>query len=400
MLFLAAGIDPNLTKLFLVGVVIFSLCLLLRSLRQPYAVAYILAGVMLGQHGFQILTDQVVINSLGEFGLILLLFFIGMEISLPDLLKNWKVPAFGTLLQIGGSILAVCSLGFYLGWEWKRMIVLGFVISLSSSAVVIKILQDNLEMQTTIGKNVISILLMQDILIVPMLIIVGYLGGQVPSSAEIIKQLFGGVFIIGILLWITRKKEIQLPYSKSVEKDHELQVFVAFMICFGFALFTAFLGLSAALGAFIGGIVVHAAQSTTWIHDSLHAFRVVFVAIFFISIGMLIDLDFLKTNWETVAYLVTAVLFTNHLINSLILRYFGNSWQDSIYGGALLAQVGELSFILSALASGIGIISTYGYQLAILVIALTLLISPFWIGLTKMLVDKTHPIEQRVKSFV
>lgn len=108
---------------------------------------------------------------------------------------------------------------------------------------------------------------------------------------------------------------------------------------------------------------------------------------------MLIDLDFLQQNRQTVAYLVTAVLFTNHLINSLILRYFGNTWQDSIYGGAVLAQVGELSSILSALASSIGIISAFGYQLAILVIALTLLISPFWIAMTKQLVKKIHPID-------
>ena len=112
-----------------------------------------------------------------------------LEISLPDLLKNWKVPAFGTLSQIGGSILAILSLGFFLGWDWNHIIVLGFVISLSSSAVVIKILQDNGEMQTAIGKNVISILLMQDILIVPMLIIVSYLAGQVPSTAEILNPI-------------------------------------------------------------------------------------------------------------------------------------------------------------------------------------------------------------------
>jgi len=136
--------------------------------------------------------------------------------------------------------------------------------------------------------------------------------------------------------------------------------------------------------------VVHAARSTEWFHDSLHAFRVVFVAIFFISVGMMIDLNFLKANWQTIAYLVGLVFITNQLINAGVLRSFGNSWQESIYGGALLAQIGELSFILSALAFSNNIITQFGYQTTILVIALTLLISPLWIGLTRMLVNKTH----------
>ncbi len=389
---LLVGVDPNLYLFFLIGASIFGLCVLLRFFRQPYAVAYILAGVMLGEDGFQILTDRAVISSMGEFGLILLLFFIGMEISLPDLLKNWKVPAFGTIFQILGSVLMVFLLGMTVDWTISRIIVLGFVISLSSSAVVIKILQDNQEAQTIVGKNVISILLMQDILIVPMLIATNYLGGQIPATEEVIRQLIGGGLIIGLIIFLTKRKTIELPFSWVIEKDHELQVFVAFITCFGFALLTAFFGLSAALGAFVGGIVVNSAQSTNWFHDSLHAFRVVLVAVFFISIGMMIDLDFLKENATIIAILVSSVLLTNHFINMVILRYFGNNWKDSIYGGALLAQVGELSFILAAIAFADKIISDYGYQLAILVIAISLLISPLWIGTTRKLVNKTHPV--------
>ena len=389
MIFLA-GINPNLSFLFLIGMIVFALCLLLKLFRQPYVVAYIIAGILLGKSGFSILTDETVIHSMGEFGLILLLFFIGMEISLPDLLKNWKVPAFGTLLQIGVSILLVFITGWYFDWPINRIIVLGCIVSLSSSAVVIKILQDNQEAQSLIGKNVISILLMQDILIVPMMIATGYLAGQQPSTLELGLQITGGLFIIGIIVWIVKKKTIRFPYSDTIEKDHELQVFIALMLCFGFALLTASFHLSAALGAFVGGILMHAANSTSWLHDSLHAFRVVLMAVFFISIGMLIDVTFLLANTWTIFTLVTTVLLTNHFINAGILRFFGNNWQDSIYGGALLAQIGELSFILAALAFEDAIISDFGYKIAILVIALTLLISPFWIGLTTAIVQKRH----------
>lgn len=382
MIFLAS-INPNLPKFVLLGLIIIGLGVVLRFLRQPYVIAYILAGVLLGEHGFQIITDKELIHAMGEFGLILLLFFIGMEISLPDLLKNWKLATFGTTLQILSSVLMVALIGFLFSWPLNRIVVLGFVISLSSSAVVIKLLQDTNEAETLTGRNVISILLMQDILIVPMLIITSYLGGTAPTTDEIILQLVGGALIIGGIIWVIKQKQITLPFSKRFEEDHELQVFMAFIICFGFALVTAFFGLSAALGAFVGGIMVHAARSTEWFHDSLHSFRVVFVALFFVSVGMLIDLNFLLANWKIISLMILVVYLSNHFINATILHYFGRNWKTSLYGGALLAQIGELSFVLATSAFSAQIISDFTYQLTMAVISMTLLISPFWIALTR-----------------
>ena len=382
MIFLAAT-NPNLFLIVLIGLIVIGLGIVLRYFRQPYVVAYIIAGVLLGEHGFEIITDKELIATVGDFGLILLLFFIGMETSLPNLLKKWKIAVIGTTLQVLASILIVGLIGFFFSLPLNQIIVLGFVISLSSSAVVIKLLQDNKESQSPIGQSVVSILLMQDVLIVPMLIATSYLGATLPDTKDIMLQIVGGILIIGVIFWILKKKEITLPYSDKIEKDHELQVFIAFIFCFGFALITAFFGLSAALGAFVGGLVIHAARSTEWFHDSLHAFRVVFVALFFISIGMMIDLDFLYSNWDIIGLLILAVYISNHFINTVVLHYFGRNWKYSIYGGALLAQIGELSFVLAASAFHAQIISDFTYQLTIVIISLTLLISPFWIAITK-----------------
>ncbi len=382
-MFILSVLNDNLASFVLIGIIIIFIGAILRYFRQPYVIAYILAGVLLGKHGLQILTDQNVIHILGEFGLILLLFFIGMETNLLHLIKNWKVPIFGTLAQIIGSILLVGLLGWFLEWNINRIIILGFIISLSSSAVVIKILQDNKENQTEIAQNVISMLLMQDILIVPMLIITNYLGGSTPSTQEMVLQLVGGVLIISGIVWVLQKKQFKLPFDDYLQNDHELQVIIAFIFCFGFALFTALFGLSAALGAFVGGMLVHSAKSTEWFHDSLHSFRVVFVAIFFVSIGMLIDIQFFLTHWKIVLLLLFSVYISNHFINSVVLRFFGRTWKDSLYGGALLAQIGELSFVLASTAFFAEIITDFAYQLTIIVISLTLLISPFWITLTK-----------------
>lgn len=385
---LLAAINPNLYSFVLVAMVIITLGVILRYFKQPYIVAYIFAGVLLGDYGFEIITDREMINAMGEIGLILLLFFIGMEINLPDLVKNWKVATIGTLLQIGGSIGLVGLIGWYYSWSTPTIITIGFVISLSSSAVVIKLLQDNEETDSSVGKNVISILLMQDILIVPMLIITRFLGGHIPTYQESILQIIGGIFIIGMIVWIWKKQHIKLPFSERFEKDYELQVFVAIVICFGFAIITAFFGLSAALGAFVGGMVIHAAQSTKWFHDSLHAFRVMFVAIFFVSVGMMIDLNFLLENWKIVSAVILAVYVTNHFVNAVVLHFFGRNWKKSLYGGALLSQLGELSFVLGASVYAAGIISDFAYQLMIVVISLTLLISPFWISISKWLIDR------------
>jgi len=382
---LLSSINLDLVNLLLLGSIIIVIGSILRYFRQPYVIAYILAGVLIGKHGFQLVIDEKVIHLLGEMGLILLLFFIGMETNLPNLIKNWKIPTFGTLFQILGSVLMLCLIGWIYDWSLNRIIVLGFIISLSSSAVVIKLLQDSKDNQSEIGQNVISILLMQDILIVPMLIMTNYLGGNVPSSNEIFLQILGGLLVIGGMIWVLKKKEFSLPFGEALKEDHELQVIFALIVCFGFATLTALFGLSAALGSFVGGMLVHAAKSTDWFHDSLHSFRVIFVALFFLSIGMLIDIQFLISNWKVIVGLLVAVYLSNHLINSVALVYFSRNWKTALYGGALLAQIGELSFMLASSAFYSTIITDFEYQLTIIVISLTLFISPFWIATTKKL---------------
>lgn len=390
---LLAAFDPSILLSLIVGVVIIFLCLLLKKFKQPYVIAYILAGVVLGQHGFAVIEDEDVIRRMGDVGLILLLFFIGMEIDLKDLLKTWKVNTLATVFQVIGSLILTAILGWIFDWALPRIIILGFVISLSSSAVVIKLLQDRGEIRGKVGQSVLGVLLIQDIIIVPMLITAGYLGGNNPSVSELVLQLCGGILLILFLLWLIKKGEIRLPYSDSIKKDHELQVFIAFLMCFGFAGVTAFFGLSAALGAFIGGLFVHSAHSTDWFHNSLHSFRVIFVALFFLSVGMLIDLHFLWENRLMIFLLLLSVYISNHFINALVLRRFLSTWQESLYGGALLAQIGELSFVIAALAFESKIINNFTYQTTVLIIALTLLISPFWISLTRKLtgLDKIQP---------
>ena len=380
------NIDPVLSKFVILSMIIIVVGFVLQVFKQPSIVTYLIVGVLVGPFGFKLITDEILITNLGSLGLVLLLFFVGMEIHLPSLVTNWKVSIIGTSIQIVVSVIIVWLLGNFFNWIINQVVMLGFIISLSSTAVIVKLLQERNELFTEVGQNVLGVLITQDILIVPMLIIMGYLGGNNPEITEIIKQVIGGVLIIGIIVYILVKKEVKLPFMKYISEDHEVQVFVAFTLCFGFSILTALFGLSSALGAFIAGIVLSSTKSTQWVHNSLHAFKIMFVALFFVSVGMLIDLHFLKKNALIIGSLVLIVLIVNNTINVLIMRIFSKDWKISFYAGALLSQIGEFSFILGSTGYYSGIIKIYDYQLIISTIALTLFISPMWINLSRKII--------------
>jgi CPA2 family monovalent cation:H+ antiporter-2 len=379
-----SNIDSILIFLTILGGMAMLFGIFLKRINQPYIIGYIFIGIALGGNGLKVINDQETIQNLGEIGIILLMFFIGLEISLPDLFKQWKTAIIGTLIQVGASVLIMLLIGYFFSWNFNRSIILGFIIALSSSAVIIKILEDKDIIETHLGKNIISILLTQDIIIVPLLIITSALGGEQFSIGKIILMGIGGVLLIALLAYLYIKKEITIPFQKRVSNDLELQVFLALLLCFGGAMITSLFHLSPALGAFVGGMTIHASKATKWIHDTLHPFRILFVAFFFISIGLQINFDFILLNIKPILVVLLVVFFTNHIINSIILKIFNSTWKEALIGGAMLAQIGELSFLICFSAFQLGVVSNFGYNFSISLISLTLIISPFYITMTEI----------------
>lgn len=395
-MFLSTKLDPTVAFVSILAILIIIIGLVLKKFKQPYIIGYIIIGALLGEHGIGLIKDADSIHHLGEIGIILLLFFIGMEISLPELVKQWKLAVLGTLLQVAISVLIVLAIGYFFNWNFERSIILGFVIALSSSAIIIKIIQDKNLITTRIGKNVLSILLMQDIIIVPLLIITSLIGGKEEPIENILLMIVGGLIVIAILIYIYIKRSIKLPFESKLENDHELQVFAAILLCFGGALLASAFGLSPALGAFVGGMVMHVSKATDWIYDTLHSFRVLFVALFFVSIGLQIDFEFIIENYVVISIILLSVYLTNHFINSFILKLFSCKTHEAILGGALLAQIGELSFLISSSAYSLEILESFGYKFTISLISLTLLISPFYISVTEKLL-KIHQKKRIMK---
>jgi CPA2 family monovalent cation:H+ antiporter-2 len=373
-------IDPLIPPLVGVVAVVLVLGLVLQAFRQPQLVGYIIAGFIIGPAGLGIVTDKTLIEHLGSIGVTLLLFFIGMEVSPYQFLRGWRVAIFGTLFQILVSVGCVAMLGYWLDWSLGRIVLLGFVISLSSTAVVLKLLKDRGELQSRSGNNVLLILLTQDLAVVPMLIVISLLSGERPDSAVLLRQALGGVAIVALAVFVLTRPHIRLPLAGRVRRDHELQVFAALLLCFGLAFITGSLGLSSALGAFVAGMIVASARETEWVQQALEPIRVVFIGILFVSMGMLIDSGFLADYWILILALVLGVFLTNTFINAIVLRGLGESWHDSFYSAALLAQIGEFSFILASVGIQAGIIEQFSYQVTIATIALSLLLSPVWIS--------------------
>jgi monovalent cation:H+ antiporter-2, CPA2 family len=387
LLYLSSLLNQQLNIILGVSALILLFGFILKRFNQPYIIAYILTGVILGPSGLKLVTEYDTAELIGEFGLIILMFFIGMEISLLDFIKKWRIALFGTGMQVLFSVGVIFILSLFFEWSLARIVLLGFIISLSSSAVVI---EDNKMTKTQIGQNVISILLTQDILIVPMIIVMSFMSGKNLDYDEITLQIIGGVVILFFIFYLLRKKVIHIPYIDKLLEDHELQVFGALLVCFGMALFTSVFGLSAGLGAFIAGLFMNAMPSNKWLHDSLHSFRVVLISVFFLSVGMLIDLSFLQEYWKIVLIIVLGAFTINQLINALSLRVLKNSWSESFYGAALLAQVGEFSYVLASLGYHNEIILFFSYQMTVIVISITIFLSPLWAMLVRKIL-KVNP---------
>jgi len=379
--------DQIIIYFLVCGFVALGFGLLMSLMRLPVFTGYILAGALLGPHGIGFLTDTALMNQLGSIGVVLLLFFIGMEISPKQLLASWRVTFVGTLLQVILSVAVVCLLGLFFDWPLARMVLIGFVISLSCSAVVIDGLKSRGEMNTRIGQNLLGISIMQDLLVVPMLIVLGFLGGDAVEVSTLWRQLLGCVLIAGLLVWIVRTEQIIIPLLHRLNSQPDLQVFSALLFCVVLAFVTGMLQLSTALGSFLAGMIIGRMKESEWVTAKLDAVKIIFVALFFASVGALIDGRFLAAYWEQIVLLVVLTFLANTLINAVILRFLGMAGRDAVYGGALLAHVGEFSFVLAAIGLNAMIVTDVSYQLTVAIIAITLFLGPVWTALVRLLLD-------------
>jgi len=352
--------------------------------RLPMVVAYIVTGVLIGPSGLGIIEDHDLLTRIGEIGVIMLLFFVGMEVSIPRLMERWKIAFIGTNIQVAISVAACVGLALFVDMSWQQGVLYGFIISLSSTAVVLRTLQDSGELKLPTGQNTLGILLVQDMAIIPMMVILSLLGGGEQTSLSALSlQVFGGVGILGFVFWLMRTKRFRIP--STLIGNPESSMMVGLVLCLGSASLTGWLGLSPGLGAFLAGILLASSDKADWVHEHLGPVNIIFMAMFFLSIGMLVEIELLFENLELVLGATLLVFLFNAGTNVFVLRALGEDWNSSLLTAGLLSQIGEFSFLLAAVGLHVALIDETLHSITVLVIALTLMLSPMWLSLIRRL---------------
>lgn len=260
---------------------------------------------------------------------------------------------------------------------------------MSSTVVILKIMEAREEQNSKLSKKILSVGVMQDIMVIPMLIILNIFSGQTISIQVISTQILGMLIAGGIIVYLViNKNKISIPYIDFLKKDFEIQMAFVITFCFGIAALSLFFGLSAGLGAFIAGLIISASKQTQFAYQSLNSFQIVFVALFFISVGMLIDIEFVLENIALIVLLTVIAFVINIIVNFLVFYSLKEKPIDSLYASLLLSHIGEFSFVLTAFALAIGSITLVAYNLTISIIVLSLIITPIFISLFRIFILK------------
>lgn len=382
----SASDHAQLTGLAIVALAALLCGLVMRRLNQPPVAGYILAGVILGPSGFSLVQDRETIRQLAELGVLMLLFLIGMELSLRGFRAVWKTALAATLLQVLVALLAMFGLGRLLDWPMAQVVLLGFVVAISSTAVAIKMLQDIGELRTRVGQVTVGVLIAQDLAVVPMMLVVGsFGGGGTLGFAAVVQVALSLAFLALLIVYLSQRQKIRLPFARLVGKSVDLTPLAGLAFCFGASALSGLLGLSAAYGAFLAGLVIGNSTSRRIMIHHTAPIQSVLMMLFFLSIGLLIDLGFIWENLWTVLALVAFITVFKTALNVGLLGLLGESWPRAFLSGVLLAQIGEFSFILAALGVSIGSVSPENYRLIVAVTVLSLVISPFWLETARRL---------------
>jgi CPA2 family monovalent cation:H+ antiporter-2 len=361
-------------------------------LRQPAVVGYIVAGIVLGPTGFKLVENTATVQLLAELGVIMLLFIIGLELNIRSFKEVMRTALSTAVLQIGVSLAVFWGIGQYFEWSLAKIIVFAFATALSSTAVSIKILEETDDLRTPVGRTTISVLVAQDLAVIPMLLIIGAFGATQAASdgtwLQVGVKLGISLSLLLVVCWALSKRErIVLPGSSWILSRQEVLPLAAMAFCFGWATLSGAMGLSTAYGAFLSGLIIGNSNLRASLHEAAEPIQAILLMVFFLSIGLLIDIDYILGNWQQVMTVLAVVTVLKTIVNVAVLHWMKEPWPRAFHSGVVMGQMGEFSFIIVAAGVAANAIGPDGYRLMIAVIALSLLISPMWLAIARRLHD-------------
>ncbi|MEM1177390.1 MAG: cation:proton antiporter [Acidobacteriota bacterium] len=355
-----------------VGVVYLS-----ARLRVPAVVGLVLSGMVIGPSGLGWIEDPQQVEMLAEIGVVLLLFIIGLELSVDQLRELGRPFLLGGALQAGLTFAGAAALAMVWAPSLRTAIFAGMAIVLSSTAVVLKLYDQRRETHTPQGNVVLGVLLFQDFLIVPMIVLTPVLAGTTEATAgELLLRFAGALGAIAAVVFVARVVMPVVLHQLVALRVRELFMLTGLLICLGTAWFTESLGFSLALGAFLAGILLSETEYSHQVVADIVPFRDVFASLFFISIGMLVDLSFAASRLPLLISLALALVVLKALAAFLAVRLTGYPTRIGVIAGLGLAQIGEFSFVLMEVGRANGLLLGDGFQILLVSAVLTLVITP------------------------
>ena len=380
---------PILTEIIIIFALAAVVLFVFHRLRIPPIIGFLFTGVIAGPGALGAVTEVEAVEVLAEIGVILLMFTIGLEFSIRELLKMKKAVLGGGGLQvaftIGGTVLVLTAFGM----PAAPSVFIGFLVALSSTAIVLRQMQAAAQMESPHGRMTLGILIFQDVIIVPMMLLTPMLAGTAGGSVgqEMLMLLLKSIGVVALVFVAARWVIPPLLHRVAGTRIKELFFLFIVALCFLVAWLTSSIGLSLALGAFLAGMIIADSDYALHALGNVLPFRDVFTSFFFVSVGMLLDPVFVLEHPLPVVGLAAAVIVGKGLlaaVAALVLRY---PLRTALLAGLGLAQIGEFSFILSRVGVSNGLLGGTDYQLFLAVSVITMAMTPVMMALAPRLAD-------------
>ena len=370
-----------------------------RSLHLPPMLGYLLTGMVLGPHALALAADSAAMHHLAEFGVVFLMFSIGLEFSLPKLVVMRRV-VFGLgLAQVCATLVLVLAATLALGGTWQAGIALGGALAMSSTAIVSKLLGERGELDTAHGREIIGTLLFQDLAVVPLLILVPALGGAAQELGLAIAIALGkAAVVLGVL--IIAGPRVMRGWFRVVaaRRSNELFVLNVLLITLGLAWITSLAGLSLALGAFLAGALISETEYRYQVEEDIKPFRDVLLGLFFVTVGMALDLNIVAGKLWLVVLVLVLLVGAKFALAAALSRAFGSPSGTALRSAIALAQGGEFGFVLLSAAGAAAIVPGGVLQTLLAAVILSMLASPFLIAASDRIVMKLSSSEWMMRS--
>ena len=370
------------SEILLLLAISVSLVAIFRRLKLAPILAYLVAGILVGPSLLNFLSEAKEISFVGELGIVFLLFSLGLEFSFPRLIAMRQL-VFGVgLVQVVATLLIILIVCLVSGYNWQSALVVACALALSSTAIVIKQLTENGKLQNKRGQLAVSILLFQDLAVVPMLIVIPIIAGasQANLASSLLMALLNGALVFVLLISVGKWLLPRLFNEIAQARSDELFVLTTILVALLTGAITHLFGLSMALGAFLAGMMLGESQYKHQLEADIRPFRDILLGLFFISVGMQLDIFILAESLHWLLLFVVIVLAIKVLIIQVIARLFKQTKADAWASGIMLCQMGEFGFVIAALALDQGLISKHLASMLVGVGVISMGVTPYLIN--------------------